>query len=1024
MLVEKLICDRYVLDEKLGSGTLGDIYRATDTQTNRAVAVRLVTEVHDPLALATYYRQWAIQAGIRDEHVGQILDIGEATENDRRYPVVVTPLCDGPPLCDLFLQPLSNSSPKEWLKAIHQATLGVHKAHERGLIHGRLHSGNVLVGRDGSLRVVDFGNGGALNRKDGIPRDIASLAAMCFEALTGAEPPSDQTAGESALGRAPAATSEINRIIAGTLWPGATPLFANAQEFADALSSALSVEGGGLEASQSPAPAVAESAAPEEQVASAPMAEVPDSATTDERVASGLKGLGQRMVAAPASENPIADAERQAAQAADLGEAVSLLQDAAAANPESPRLRRLITLYREKLDVVAEVLTRTQQLEADGKFDQAAEQRELLQSIHPAYRPDVPPIGSRPDALPLAQDAVNESKLIETADLPDLSTISVELARESRPAVEATLEPESAPAQPVEQPAPQATERILPPVVAAVAEAPERHSPPAEAPAAAQPVEPVETAPTEPTPSAEPQRSQPLNKAAEAIGPHVASLSASVRSHLQRLSAAPRNEPASEAQEELVEPPEGQQAPPRPKWMYIAAASVAAMLAIGLFFLFSGSGGAPAADVRQAEIRAYPPAAEILIDGEACGTGECSAALEVGSHRATARLAGFEQEFQMFEIDKPANGASAKDAPPQRIELYLTALFPSLDVETDLASGTVFLDDVEIGKIEDGAFSLRELPDGEHTVRVRSGAVEATLTFASAAGSAPLVKSLQSREAKVLAASSLASVATFWTSADNVAVSVDGEDKGVSSATGLAVEGLQEGPHNVDGTGSAASFRADNQPRLALALNTDRNVGGLRIVTGQDGATVYLNDKAYRRKTSQGSLLVFLYPGSYRVRVEKPGFIASAEYTADVRKGARAQVDAQLKPQPQLATLSIQGAPSGAQVRIDGEVLGETSAAGSFTYGAVRAGERVVQIAKAGYRTRTEQLQFSIGKNTSLDGSLVRSNGELTVSVTPATATPLLVVRNSQGNIVQLENGRASLPEGGYRIEASANGFR
>ena len=502
------------------------------------------------------------------------------------------------------------------------------------------------------------------------------------------------------------------------------------------------------------------------------------------------------------------------------------------------------------------------------------------------------------------------------------------------------------------------------------------------------------------------------------------SLSASVRSHLQQLSVAARDEPESATEDEIVEPEEKKQAPPKPKWLYIAGAAVASLLLVGLIFFFSGSGSAPGVDLRQTEIRAYPPGAEILIDGEPCGIGECSAGLEVGSHRATARMAGFEQEFQMFEIEPPAKGSSAKDAPPQRIELYLTALFPSLDVETDLASGAVFLDDVEIGKIEDGAFSLRELPDGEHIVRVRSGAVEATLTIESAAGSAPLVKSLQSREAKVLVASSLADAATFWTSTESAAVLVDGEDKGASKATGLAVEGLQEGPHNVDGSGTTASFRADNQPRLALALNTDRNVGGLRIVTGQDGATVYLNDKPYRRKTSQGSLLVFLYPGSYRVRVEKPGFIASTEYTADVRKGARAQVAAELRPQPQLATLSIQGAPSGAQVRIDGELVGETSGAGAFSYRAVRDGQRVVQIAKAGYRTRTEQLEFSIGKTASLDGSLTRSNGELTVSVTPANAAPLLVVRNAQGEIVPLENGRASLPEGGYRIEASANGFR
>lgn len=1009
MLGEKLFCDRYVLEEKLGSGTLGDLYRATDTQTNRAVAVRLVTEIRDPLALATYYRQWAVQAGIRDENVGQILDIGEATESDRRYPVVVTPLFDGTPLCDLFLQPLSNSSPKDWLKAIHRAALGVQKAHDKGLLHGRLHSGNVLAGRDGSVHVVDFGSGGALNRQEGIASDIAALAAMCFEALTGAEPPADQAAGEAALGRAPAATSEINRILAGTLWPGTAPLFRTAREFADALSNALTAEGGGFENAASPAPARIESAEREVRAFSAPAIEVADSSASAERVASGLKGLGQRMATAPANENPLADVERRAAEAADLGEAVSLLQEAAAASPDSARLRRLVTLYREKLDVAAQVLARTQQLEAEGKFDQAAEQREVLRSIHPAYRPDVPAVGSRPEAMALAQAPASAPKLIETADLPDLSAFSAELARDRRPAVETV--PIPAPAS-FEQPAPRQNEPVIAPESPRTAAAP------------VQPVAPAELAAAKPAPSPEPQRSQPLKHAAEALLPQAASLSASVRSHLQQLAVPPRNEPSSETEieDEPAEPAEKKQSPPRPKRLYIAAGAAAAVLLFGLAVFF-GSGSGPAVDVRQTEIRAYPPAAEILIDGEPCGTGECTAALEVGSHRVAARLAGFEQEFQMVEIEASAKGAG-KDGPAQRIELYLTALFPSLDIETDLAAGAVFLDDVEVGKIEDGAFSLRELPDGEHILRLRSGSVEAALTIESTAGSAPLVKSLQSREAKVLAASSLGGAATFWTSIENAAVSVDGENKGVSSAAGLAVKGLQEGPHNADGTGTTAGFRADNQPRLALAVNTDRNVGGLRIVTGQDGATVYLNDKPYRRKTSQGSLLVFLFPGSYRVRVEKPGFLASAEYTAEVRKGARAQVEAELKPQAQLATLTIEGAPTGAEVRIDGELVGETSGAGTFSYSAVRAGERVVQIAKSGYRTRTERLQFSIGKGVSLDGSLVRSNGELTVSVTPANVTPLLVVRNSQGEIVQLENGRASLPEGGYRIEASANGFR
>ncbi len=1036
MLGEKLLCDRYVLEEKLGSGSLGDIYRATDTRSNRPVAIRLVTEVQDPLALATYYRQWAIQAGIRHENVGVILDIGEAMEDEERYPVVVTPLIEGTALRDLFVQPLRNSDPKDWLAAITKAAWGLQAAHERGLIHGRLHSGNILLDRDGGVRVVDFGSSGSAKRTDGVRSDLAGLGAICFEALTSAEAPTERSDGEAALATAPATTSEISGVIVDTLWPETERHFSSAKKFAIALADALRSAGGESERSNI-APVTPQGPSVEGGTSREPVSQPTialDPVSTDEHIATDLKGLGERLSqeeSVTASDDPIATIEERAAREPDLGEAVRLLESEAVARPDSSRLKRLIALYRDKLDVVSEVLARIEQLEAAGKFDEATEQRVILRSIHPANRPDIPPVSSTPDPPP--KTTTSETPVTDAVELPNLSG-------------QPTIIHEKEPTNSIKQSTPTDTasvgddneleKRELFWVAARRKQADQAGVEPQQATASVpEKVDCAEVKAAADSTEADNPAKQPgkldesFHKAAEALAPRVASLSASMKSQLQQLSS-PDESQKEEKENTDREPPKQAEkaAPPRPKWMYIVGAAIVVILLLALALLFSGSDTVPvSAVVRQTEIRAYPAQAEILLDGELCGSGECAVELEIGSHRATARLAGFESDFEIFNVEAPREGVAVEDTPPQRVEMYLTALFPSLDIETDLARGTVFLDDIEVGEIEDGAFSLRELADGYHELQIRSGAVETTVVVETKAGSAPIITSVESREAKVLVASSLSTTATVWSSTPTVGIAVDGEEHGPSGPEGLKIAGLAEGPHRVgtDGSGAIASFRADNRPRLAIAVNTDRNVGGLRIVTGQDGATVYLNDRAYRRKTARGSLLVFLYPGTYRVRVEKPGFVSTPEYSVKITKGAREAITADLVAQPQLATLSLRGATPGAEVRIDGERVGEVSPDGSFSYEAVRAGERVIQVGKAGYRNRTVERQFEIGQETSIDGSLVPSTGDLTVSVSPPDVAAHLVVRNSQGAIVQLENRRASaLPEGGYRIEASANGFR
>ena len=115
----------------------------------------------------------------------------------------------------------------------------------------------------------------------------------------------------------------------------------------------------------------------------------------------------------------------------------------------------------------------------------------------------------------------------------------------------------------------------------------------------------------------------------------------------------------------------------------------------------------------------------------------------------------------------------------------------------------------------------------------------------------------------------------------------------------------------MNGLPRKGAFRSSaNSGIVAASLLTERNVGSLRIVTGDDDVAVYLNGQKYKRATTRGRLLVYLAPKQYAVRIEKPGLWA-ADQTVDVRRGEEAQLTFKLVPAK--ATLEIHGAPPGAE---------------------------------------------------------------------------------------------------------------
>ena len=143
---------RYELQELLGSGSMGQVYRAYDRRLHRTVAVKLLKS-EDPALLQQFLREARIQARVEHEHICKVFDTG--TEAGR--PFIAMQYIAGEPLRSAA-QRMSLEQKILLMKEVAEA---VHAAHQVGLIHRDLKPGNILVDlrEDGGWKpcVVDFG---------------------------------------------------------------------------------------------------------------------------------------------------------------------------------------------------------------------------------------------------------------------------------------------------------------------------------------------------------------------------------------------------------------------------------------------------------------------------------------------------------------------------------------------------------------------------------------------------------------------------------------------------------------------------------------------------------------------------------------------------------------------------------------------------------------------------------------------------------------------------------------------------
>lgn len=207
-----MISDRYEILEKIGTGGMSDVYKAKDHKLNRFVAVKVLKQEFGENAnfVSKFRIEAQAAAGLMHPNIVNVYDVGE--ENDIHY--IVMELVEGITL-KKYIEKKARLSYKEAVSIAIQVSMGIEAAHNNHIIHRDIKPQNIIISKDGKVKVTDFGiakaatsntitsnvmgsvhytspeqaRGGYSDEKS----DIYSLGITMFEMLTGRVPFNGET---------------------------------------------------------------------------------------------------------------------------------------------------------------------------------------------------------------------------------------------------------------------------------------------------------------------------------------------------------------------------------------------------------------------------------------------------------------------------------------------------------------------------------------------------------------------------------------------------------------------------------------------------------------------------------------------------------------------------------------------------------------------------------------------------------------------------------------------------------------
>jgi TolB-like protein len=143
----------YRIAEKIGTGGMGEVYRATDTKLSRDVALKVLPPnmARDPDRLARFQREARAVAALNNPHIVTIYSV----EEGGGVHFLTMELVEGQSLDHLI--PASGLSVEQVVEIASALADALAAAHEKGIVHRDLKPANVMVTTDGRVKVLDFG---------------------------------------------------------------------------------------------------------------------------------------------------------------------------------------------------------------------------------------------------------------------------------------------------------------------------------------------------------------------------------------------------------------------------------------------------------------------------------------------------------------------------------------------------------------------------------------------------------------------------------------------------------------------------------------------------------------------------------------------------------------------------------------------------------------------------------------------------------------------------------------------------